>query len=318
MKFYVEYSHAGGRTDGVSWGQLLQHMPLTTNLAEADAVIILVVWVAGYQFNHGLNRHVGKKPIIILDYLEYGWDWAHDQDNVLGRGNCVPCSNTDNGNWGTLNLFIREANPILQFKRELRKQDAGPTVVPIEFLAHLPKQALQSKAEFDARPLDVFNCWGFTHPSRARAHADMMRLFADDKINLIDGYGKMINVPKGSWLSVNTPAHLRKPMKEILRYQSMAKISLSFYGAGRKCFRHGEAPENCIMAHQEDGMEWSYPWDDNNSIVVNEPTEVERILAATKWEELYDLYVASQQNLDNYRLESYLPNWVMANIQRVL
>jgi hypothetical protein len=128
----------------------------------------------------------------------------------------------------------------------------------------------------------------------------------------------MGNMPKGSWLSVQTPAHLRKPMKEIFKYQSMAKIALSFYGAGRKCFRHAEAPENCIMAHQRNDLAWSYPWDDSNSILLEEPHEVTELVYALKEANLYDLYVASQENIDRYRIENYLPNWVMANIKRVL
>lgn len=317
MKLFLAYAHAKGMTDGVSYGQLLRHLPLTTTVAQADAVVILACWVAGFSFNHGLNAYAGKKPIIVIDYLEYGWDWPHDVDNVLGRGNCVPCSDTSNGHWGTLNLFMRGANPRLQFKRELRKQDSSDSVVPIEFLAHLPKSKIQSKDAFDARPLDVFNSWGLTHPSRVRAHAGMRDLMRMGLINLIEAYNGAYP-PQRSWLSVETPAPMRRPMTEILGYQSMAKISVSLYGAGRKCFRSAEAPENCIMAQQQDDFAWSYPWDESNSVRLHEPGEVGELLSATQRDDLYELYLASQRNLDNYRLASYLPNWVMANIKRVL
>ncbi len=319
MKLFLAYANANGNTDGVTHEQLIRHLPLTTNLAEADAIVLLAVTHDNFRFNHDLNKLVGKKPMVVIDYIEYGWEFPHDVDNVLGHGYGAILGNQE---WCTLDLFLRENKPLLQFKRELRKEDSGPSVIPIDFLAHLPKQPLSTRKQFDSRPFEVFNSWGYSHPNRARVHGDIFHAMGNANVNVIDGYDKLggnsLPYAAKTWLSVFTPHWVRKPMSEVLGYQSQSKISLSLYGAGWKCFRHAEAAENSVMAIQRNNLAWSYPWDESNSIQLNKPHEVRDLLAATARHTLFDVYLAAQENQDRYRRENYVPNYVLANIRHRL
>jgi hypothetical protein len=318
LKLFLAYANANGNTDGVTHSQLIQHLPLTKSLAEADAVIVLAVCHENFRFNHDLNKLVGKKPIVIVDYLEYGWQYEHNEDNVLGHGRCTACDDFKNNDWSTLDLWVREARPLFQFKRELRKEDAAPDIIPIDFLAHLPPQPLDSKAQFDTRPFDVFNSWGYSHPSRARVHGEIFIAMGTQSINVIDSYeklgGNVFPFPTKTWLSVFTPHWKRVPMDQVLFYQSKSKISLSLYGAGWKCFRAAEAPENCIMGQQANNLAWSYEWDESNSIRLHEPDEVLDLIVATHRPDLYELYRASQATIDKYRWQKYVPNYFLKNI----
>lgn len=321
-KLFLAYADAAGNTDGVTQNQLLNHLPIVNSLAEADAIIVMCVCHSGFKFNHALNGLVGKKPIVIVNMLEFGWQYNHDRDNVLGHDYCVPCADFGNADWGTLNLWVQESSPLFQFHRELRKVDASDKIIPIDFCAHLPKQPLDSKVAFDARPYQVFNSWGYSHPNRARVHGDIFRAMGDSNINVIDGYEKLggnaFSWPARTWLSVFTPHWLRKPMSEVLKYQSQSKISISLYGAGWKCFRTSEAPENCIMAQQNNSLAWSYEWDESNSIRLNEPNEVADLLGAVERTDLYDVYLASQNTIDKYRSQAYVRDYFLRNIRERL
>lgn len=317
MNFKILYSDANGCTDGVTHDQLMRHIP-----TGGDTPILLSVCAPNYKFNHDLNSQLAGKKYIHIDYLEWGWQWDFKERNTIGDSPCYPCGQDSNHEWGTLHSFIRDNPPVLTFQRELRREDAASNVIPIDFLCTNPSPKLDTRDEFNNRPYDVFSSWGYSHPNRARVHGDIFHAMGGRGINVIDGYDKLggnsHHVPARTWLSIFTPHWVRKPMSEVIKYQAQSKISLSLYGAGAKCFRDAEAPVGSIMAHQTHWLARSYEWDDTNSVKLTEFKEVDDLLRALENPNLYDIYVAGQENIDRYRIHRYLPDYVLANVARVL
>ena len=122
-------------------------------------------------------------------------------------------------------------------------------------------------------------------------------------------------------------------MNDILHAQSMSKISVSLNGCGVKCFRHSESPVNSLMALQDNVLEWTYPWTEENSILLPPkrhsssnilPGQLNSDL--TEWENLdtvlsirmlirllnnprhiYSKYVLGVENCRKYLLKNYIP-----------
>lgn len=317
MKFKILYSDAAGLVDGVTHDQLVRHIP-----SGGDIPILLTVCGHSFKFNHEINNQLKGRKYIHVDYLEWGWQWDFKRVNEMGRSECYPCGQEGNHDWGTLHSFLADNPPVLTFQRELRRGDVRDNLIPIDFLCTSPAPRLDTKDEFNNRPYDVFSSWGYSHPNRARVHGDIFHAMGRRGINVIDGYDKLggnsHHVPARTWLSIFTPHWVRKPMAEVLKYQAQSKISLSLYGAGAKCFRDAEAPVGSIMAHQTHWLARSYEWDDTNSVRINEPNEVPDLLRALENPDLYDIYCASQDTIDKYRIHRYWPEYVLRNIQERL
>ena len=314
MKFNLISSDTNGWSDGVTWDQLFRHMPVGN-----DIPVVVTVTHGGFKFNHDLNQLAGKKYVHI-DYTEWGWQWDFTKSNVFGESEHYP-GESKSHEWGTLHGFIRDNPPALTFQRELRKVDVTPTRVPIDFLSTIPVPKLVTKAEYDSRPFQVFYYWGFSHANRSRIHGDIFEAFGTSNIEVVDGYDKVdwkwLRKDGRVWLTVFSPHWWRRPMKEVMSWQAQAKISICPYGAGAKAFRHAEAPVNCIMAQQENCLAWSYPWDETNSVRMQEPHEVKDLLRAVERTDLYDVYLRAQENIDRYRIHRYLPEYIVPNIERV-
>lgn len=327
MKVFLISADANGHTDGVTYGQLLSKLPLTDRLESADVVVINAVCHGGYKFNHDLNKVRGKK-LVLIDYLEYGWNWDFRKENRIGYGNLCPCTHTGDqlNEWGTLDLFIRENPPILTFKRELLLDQVSDTMIPIDFLAEGPAVRRASEAEFDARPLDVFYCWGYSHPDRPRVHGEIFAAMGNAGINVVDhpdmlGRGSSQVFPTGTWMTLFKPYYLRRPMSEIYALQRQAKFAINLRGAGVKCFRSSEAPIDTIMATGVDPLAYSYPWIDHlNCVQMPAGKEVGTLMSVLRMHrsEAYTIYLNCQENIDRYRAENYIPNYVLANIEKRL
>lgn len=313
MKFKILYADAAQCTDGVTHEQLLRHMPVGN-----DVTIVMVVTHPNYKFNHDLNSLRGKK-YVLMDFCEWGWQWDFTKNNILGQTDAYP-GESKSHEWGTLHQFIRDNPPILTFQRELRSQNATTSLIPIDFLCTQPAKPIVGKAEYDARPIQVFASWGFSHPRRARVHGEILTAMGTKNIEVVDGYEKVdwgwLRKDGRVWLSVFTPHWMRYPMSTVYGWQSKSKISLSMQGAGGKAFRDQQAPVDCVMAHHAHFLAKAYPFDESNSICLVEPNEIDDLLKAVERNDLYELYLESQKTIDKYRVENYLPNYIIASIKR--
>lgn len=329
MKLFLMSADGCGYSDPITKGQLFDHLPLTKDLASADAVVIPVVCHLGYRFNHDLNRAKGKK-LILVNYIEYGWDFnLEEEETRIGYGNFYPCDCRRGygniGEWGTLDLFFRENPPALTFQRELPIDKAGPGFAPIDFLypPGTPKARLSTPAEYATRKFDVFYAWGFSNQARARLHGDIFRMMSHEGINVLSSFSQLSSqgASPRSWVSIYTPWFDRTSMPEIYQWQRQSKIAVAMPGAGRKTFRDNEASNGSLLALQYDGLVRAYPWVHGENCIrmrIGSETKDLRTALERSPEELYQIYANCQRHLDLYRNESYIPNYVIPQIQKHL
>ncbi len=107
-------------------------------------------------------------------------------------------------------------------------------------------------------------------------------------------------------VTVNVPWYARHPMQDVLQMQGLSKISISHWGAGKKCFRSAEAPLNAVMAMPVDDYAWTYDWVNcGNCLKFNVGNELDPIYTFLNVAPLYDIYVNGVENCRKY----YLPNY---------
>lgn len=310
MKLFVISHDASGAINPVIWDTLLRFLPLTGSEKDADAVVVPVCNQENYKFNTALLNV--RKPVVLMDYTEYGWD-AGDKPNVLGTGafRNFPTLNTEE--WEKLDTWICTRPPALHFKRELFQRDVNPHLLPIEFPCRIPAPPIQTKAEFDARPIEVFHFWGLSNPARQAWHGNVFIEAHDYGIHVVDGWDQDGPFVVRTWATIHTPWYNRKPIEEVMRWNCHSKFSISLAGAGQKCFRHSESPVGSIMSTPSDILAWSFPWEEGyNCAALICPCE--DILAQYGLRSLYDIYLESQKNIENYRSKTYIDSYIIPSI----
>lgn len=317
VKLHLLSPDAASRIDATNRLQLLDNLPQSP-MGEADVVVLPVSFFESYVFNPDVARI--KKPIVVIDYLEISWNYFDNNKTfILGRNELPEKLQTPE--WQMLDAVLGAQPPILTFKRELMESARAPNIRPIEYLCTQPSPPLQTKEQFDARPFEVFSSWGYSHPMRPAIHGEIFGAMGTRGINVVSDFCQIPNMPQmnRTWLSFYSPFWCRKPMAEVMALQQQAKISLSLYGAGRKSFRDGESPIGSIMARpfEVPQLAWSFPWTDQNSLHFREHAAIEDLDAFTRRGDLYDIYLAGQENVGNYRADRYR-DYVMNSIKECL
>lgn len=315
MKLYIQSFDAEWDVNPMVRDGILNHLPLTDAMGLADAVIVVVCYKANYRFNVALQGI--NKPVILMDFTEFGWD-AGTNKNVLGGGGYfTQFGHLNSDEWKKLDRWAQDHPVILHFKRELFHKDRTPRLIPIEFPCVIPARPVQSKGEFDARSIEVFNCWGLSHPARQWLHGDIFRNAHAKGINVIDAWSHRIE--GRAWASIHTPHYDRRQIGEVMDWNHRAKISVSLPGAGVKCFRSAEAPVGSIMAMWRDELAWSIPWIHCRDCITLTPgCEFEELQVASKLHGLYDIYRNGQETIDSYRSTRYVREYVKPAIESAL
>lgn len=318
MKLFLMSSDETGNMDPTVLNQILNRLPLTRDLAHCDAVVVPVSWFPGYKFNHALTAL--QKKIILVDFTEYGWAWEGQTENVLGRNMVHNYGHLNTPDYAMLDKWAADFPAILHFKRELLEVDKTDTLIPISFLCTIPEEPVQTKEQFDARPVEVFYSWGYSHPDRRRLHGEIFTKSDSKGIHIIDHWDQGDHFEgKHNWITIHAPHYARKPMNIIMDRQRCSKVTVSMPGAGNTCFRHSEAPVNSIMALQNDNLSWAYEWMHAvNCIRLTVGQEFEDLNTALETLPLYDIYVESQKSIDQWRPERFVPEYVIPKIRGVL
>ncbi len=273
---------------------------------KSDVPIVPITRVENFQFNPDL---LNLDRYILIDMEELGWDWDMQATHFYGR---TPYLTLENHEWETFDRFVRDRQPLLYFKRELLSKDVRKNILPIEFPAFNPIPEPQTKSEFGSRLLQVANIWGLSHEGRKRIHGDIWQqagkhnYIVYDNIATINAFLNRESHPS-KWLTAYVPWYSRFEMQTVLGISGTSKITTSWPGAGRKCFRHTEASVNSVMAMFDDGIEWTYKWEDQkNCIKCEEGKEIETIVEALRNPYLYDIYREGIKTAEMY----YLPNYI--------
>lgn len=299
-----------------------------TSVSEADCVIIPISYNRDFKFNEDL-RYLSK-PWALADFSEFGWQWGQKNSYLWGFGGdrlCVPQFG-ESAEYVKFMNFTLDNPPILTFQRELLQKDVTDQLIPIEYLSHLQEFGLDTKEEFQKRPLEVSYNWGRSHEDRMRMHGEIFCQAPNlgyDVISEFSHVDKAIadNPKSKKWLTVHSPHYGRIDVSEVQRFNRMSKVVIAMPGAGFKTFRHGEMCGDAIMAIPRNNLAWSYPWDDGNSIQI-EASGIDRVVSVSliygklQRDDLYQLYCNAMENARNYRYQEYLTRWVVGNIRRCL
>lgn len=273
-----------------------------------DGDIVMVSWSENFAFNPDI---LSIKNPIIIDFCEYGWDSILTESHIWGR-NSEKFPRYYNNDWVRFDNWVKDNPPKLLLKRELLKKDVSDSVKSIEYPCLADVWASNTKEEFNSRPLSVFQYWGRSNECRIRIHGEIWINSFKKGFQVCDNIyyiNKYLNEERNEkWISLWIPHYARVDINNLYPVNNLSKLSLSWPGAGFKCFRTAEAPVNSIMVMHKNDFAWSYDWDETNCILVEPGREIEGIEEALKRDDIYDVYLSGLENCNKYRLESYIPH----------
>lgn len=280
---------------------------------EADAIIVPITWMPEFQFNEELERIT--KPVIVVDMFEYGSNWSGGHTHLFGTDSDALSASLE-APYNRFSEWVASRQPVLYFKRELLAKDQTERVKPIEWPCYLPISPIQTREEFEKRPIEVLNWWGYSHDSRPLLHAAIFKAMVTHGINVLSDWK---HVPSNrSWASIHVPHYNRVSIEIIANWQFQSKITTALWGNGRKCFRHGELVDT-IMALPCDNLAWSFPWENNtNCIRLHENFIFADLQASTHRPNLYEIYVAGQENMARYQSARYVNEYILPAIESAL
>lgn len=322
MRTHVISSDLHGKIDGTIAANLLSGFPdQSSSRHDCDVILVPISFFGDFQFNPILKEI--DRPYVIIDYLEMEWLYFDEKNDTHLFGKNTRDCRWLNPHWHSFCDFVRERPPAMYFKRELLASDVSDRVKPIDWPCYMPSTPFQSEDEFNARPIEVFFSWGFSHPSRPRLHAEIFKAMTTHGIGVISETDQFEGYFKGpctrTWASIFTPWYTRKPISDIAWYQQRSKMSVSLPGCGKKCFRHAEAPVGTIMALLHDQLAWSFPWTDgDNCVRIMQDAAFTDLEVSTRRPDLYKIYVRSQETIELYRTKPYVRDYLIPLIEKAL
>jgi hypothetical protein len=336
MRFAFSHLDAGGRTDwhtGEISKRLAWITPDFTRDDERPEVLILgVSYFADFAFDQVKADHLAAQgvKIVVLDFLEFGWNVAQDHKLGTGDGQYFGAPRAE---YLKLDRFLAEHAPAAYFKRELPIATSHPDLLPIDFVNfNDPAPVAVEKGDFLSRPIDAWFCGWHTSPSRTHFYGwcleqNALAFYTWSGMPIVEKpvfrhhvclhWGELNEHAGGKFFLMPVWHAERRPFKEMLELQSKAKIALSFNGCGRKCFRDYEAGITGLFARQENGLQWAFPWLDGVNCIMlpNRPgsTLIDPLASYQSlcaWldrpDDLFGLYQASIANARQYHWQNYL------------
>lgn len=302
------------RSDGSAWQFLAS--------ANLPYPVLLISRSENLDFNEEVLSLAGK-PFLVFDFIENGWDDKSTETLVVGQNTAQFGHICQNG-WGRLHDFLSQNIALKYFKRELLKKDKTDWLLPVEYPNWNNPYPMQSRLEFEARPISVFNYWGRSHEARVQLHGEIWKNASNGGYSVCDNmyyFNEFMKEEKGSkWISLWIPHYGRTDISHLLAINGQSKLCMSLPGAGIKCFRStGEAIVNSVMVCKEDNLAWSYPFVAGENCVkfLEFGDEVEIIEDALRNLDLYKIYFEGLKAADWYRSDNYINNYLLKEINRV-
>ena len=299
-------------------------------LPDCDVVFVSWTWRPNFVADIALIERIlhSGRPVVVFDYLEchfcYEMLMTYMEKWVASLLPYAP-------------LAALEPAIKLYFKREYQPAKLPALsfpIVPTDFIGdYYPGyDDLQPQAEFNARPIDVFMSYGYSSCDRAMLHAELLRKHHHPAHMAMTVPDLEYTLERGTqhiYAILYTPHYRRHPITEILRYQSMAKLSVCLRGAADKCFRHAESAYNSVMAMQQTDSQFAFPWNAENCLTLpnlaqpqlNPPCRLDVVKAATALNtslatDLYPVYAAGFQNSKHYIAENYIRDYWVPLLQQ--
>jgi len=269
--------------------------------------IVMVSWSENFVFNDEL---FGLHDYVLVCFCEYGWDVNLSDTHIWGVSS-EKFPRYYNKGWIKFDNWVKENPPILMFKRELLKKNVTEKTLPIEYPCVIPRWMEDTEERFNERLISCFQYWGRSNECRLRIHGDIWHHATKKGFSVCDNIyyvGKFLQEEQGEkWVTLNIPHWARIDINQLMPTNALSKLSLSWPGAGFKCFRNTEAPVNSVMVMHKNDFAWTYDWNETNCVLVEPGKEMEGIDAALNNPNLYEIYKAGVENCNKYRLDNYIP-----------
>lgn len=299
----VTIADGRGQIDS-AYHTLVKHIP-------TDKTIVMVSWAENFVFNEAL---LSVKDYFLICFCEYGWDANLTESHIWGV-NSEKFLRYYNNDWIKFDNWVKENPPKLLLKRELLKKDVTDNIKPIEYPCVTHHWQPDSEEKFNNRPLSTFQYWGRSNENRLRIHGEIWHHASKKGFSVCDNIyyiNKFLQEERGEkWVTLWIPHYERCDVHELMKINAISKLSLSWPGAGFKCFRTAEAPVNSVMVMWENKYAWSYDWNETNCILAQPGKELEAIDEALTNPLLYEIYLAGIENCNKYRIDNYINNYLL-------
>lgn len=284
--------------------------------------LIPITRIDGFKFNPDLLR---VKDYVLLDYSELFWNVENVDTHVFGLNTSQFPEQFPGDEWQKFEDFVHNNPPKIYFKRELLNKDKTDWLCPIDYVCWVEPPPVQSKEDYLNRPVQVFFYWGRSHEERVRLHGGIWLNSSHNGASICDNlyfyndFLKEESNPK-KWVTLNTPHYSRVDISHLLAVNGASKLSVSLFGAGKKCFRTtGESPVNSLMVMQNSETCYSYPWRHGENCLMFPQTQVD-----VKWldeflqrDDLYEIYRSGVENTHNYKVGEYVNNYILPKINQL-
>lgn len=300
---------AQGRTDGTAANFLQQ--------IQTDIPIVLISRTPNFKFNTELKK-LGR--YILCCYSEYNWDFVFTKTHFWGW-NTEEFPQFNDDEYKRFDDWVASNPPMVYLKRELLKEDVDNFVIPIDYPCWHDIAEVQTKEQFDNRPISSLFFWGRSHESRVRLHGEFWMNASRYGYSVCDNlyfFEKFMAEEQGKKVvSLWQPHYGRVDISVILAMNGLSKISVAMPGAGIKTFRHAESSSNAVMLKHRDNLAWSFDWDETNCIQCNDGDEIKIIQDQLQNENLYSIYLEGVNNCRKYHVKSY-SDYLKQKIKRLL
>jgi len=282
--------------------------------------IVPITRIEDFVFNDGI---AGLRNYVLLDYSELHWNTQNTDTHLFGKNTKEFLDIFRGDEWLKFDEWIRDNPPIAYFKRELKKKDAGGNVYPIDYPCWASPFPLESREQFNERPVNVHYYWGRSHEDRVQLHGDIWKHSSKNGAAICDNifyFQKFMEEEKSTnkWVTLNMPHYARIDISNIFSINGMSKLSVSMPGSGIKCFRNSESPVNSVMIFPQDDLAWGYEWENEINCIRFSGEPIPAIEEALQRKDLYDIYVKGHETIDKYRIDNYVNNYIQPIIQQCL
>lgn len=292
-------------------------------LSTASVALVVIHGYDDYVFDaeNFAALEKSKLPVVVLDYYE-------------------PAS-VSLAQHAQLFEALKALKVVGWFKRDFKVDEVftGCPVWPLDFTVprYTDYDALESRDTYDKRPIDILMLWGYSSLDRPKLAGRLMAALDQFKT----GPCPAQTIEDVDWLLDNhqpfamallyAPPYRRVSPDRMFKLQNMAKITISLFGNGLKCFRSSEAGYNSVCAHQApESIRWSYPWIDQHNCLglanlpgaraldLDSAVEKLRYWSVLDYGSLYTLYCNGVENNQNYVRDVYGHDYVVPKILSVL
>lgn len=283
--------------------------------------IVPITRIEGFKFNPDL---LSLDKYVLLDYSELYWNSENTDTHLVGKNTGDYPEQFPGDEWKKFDDFVREQPPVVYFKRELLNKDRSDFIHPIDYPCWVEPPPVQSKEDFNKRPLEVFFFWGRSHEERVRLHSDIWSnsskngASVNDNIYQIQNFLAEESNPK-KWATLYMPHYSRIDISNLLSINGLSKLSVSLFGAGRKCFRTtGESPVNSLMVMQKSESCYTYEWEHGVNCLMFPETKVDVTLLDEflKRDDLYEIYCKGVETVNKYKIHGYVNNYILPIINK--